>query len=202
MSPIAAAEDADRTQKLFISDTTYANQVNSGIAGFYDRYPRIPYGRETSYTAKNPELFSKCFPFMTKLSGKFSELMPNIESIRIDNQGVTHWQLATQIPFVGRFSERFPIVRTEESEERVEWSPFESEKFNLMKFAADFLPEGAKSTIVKITQNIELRRNSPTDLHLLAGFAGESLISKEMTLRVADMMSSFIDNAKKRLESC
>ena len=77
MSPIAAAEDADRTQKLFISDTTYANQVNSGIAGFYDRYPRIPYGRATSYTAKNPELFSKCFPFMTKLSEKFSELMPN-----------------------------------------------------------------------------------------------------------------------------
>lgn len=131
----------------------------------------------------------------------FTELMPNIESIRTDNQGVTHWQLATQIPFVGSFSERFPIVRTEDSDERVEWSPFENEQFNLMKFAADFLPKGARSTIVKITQNIELRRHSPTDLHLLAGFAGESLISREMTRRVADMMNSFIESAKRKLES-
>jgi len=130
----------------------------------------------------------------------FIELMPHIENIRTDNRGITHWHFSTNIPFVGSFSEKFPIVMTEESEERVEWSPFAGEQFNLMKFAADFFPEGAKSTIVKLTQNIELRRNSPTDLHLLAGFAGEALISKEMTSRVAEMMSSFIGRAKKRIE--
>jgi len=131
----------------------------------------------------------------------FIELMPNIDNIRTDNRGIMHWHISTSIPFVGSFSERFPIVRTEESEERVEWSPFQDEKFNLMKVAADFLPKSAKLTIVKFTQNIELRRNSPADLHLLAGFAGESLISKEMTRRVAEMMSSFVKKAKKRLEA-
>jgi len=131
----------------------------------------------------------------------FIELMPNIENIRTDNQGVTHWQISTNIPFVGRFTEHFPIVRTEDSEERVEWSPFEGEQFNLMKIAADILPDSANSTMVKISQNIELRRRSATDFHLLAGFAGESVISQEMTKRMADTMLSFIANARARMES-
>ncbi len=131
----------------------------------------------------------------------FVELMPHIDSIRTDNQGVTHWEISTHIPLVGTFRERFPIVRTEYSFERVEWSPFEGEQFNLMKFAADFLPKSALSTKVMLTQTIELRRNSPTELHLLAGFAGESLISTEMTKRVAEMMQKFITRARERLEN-
>ncbi len=39
-----------------ISGTTYATVVNSGIAGFFDRYPRIPYGRMCAYNWKNPPL--------------------------------------------------------------------------------------------------------------------------------------------------
>lgn len=77
MSHKEAAVDALKIKTEFISDTTYANAVLSGIAGFFDRYPRIPYGRATSYTEENYELFTKCFPFMQKLSDKFEELLPN-----------------------------------------------------------------------------------------------------------------------------
>lgn len=131
----------------------------------------------------------------------FIDLMPNIQNIRTDNQGITHWEVSTDVPFVGKFTEHFPLVRTEDSDERVEWSPLEGEKFNLMKFATDILPKSATSTLVKMSQNIELRRNSPTDFHLLAGFAGESLISKEMTIQVGETMRSFIDKARQRMES-
>lgn len=71
-----ASIHAATIKKNYISDTTYANQVLSGIAGFFDRYPRIPYGRATSYTEDNYELYTKCFPFMTKLADKFAELLP------------------------------------------------------------------------------------------------------------------------------
>lgn len=60
----------------YISDTNYAQSVMSGIAGFYDRYPRIPYGRATSYTEKNPEDFAESFPFLNKLNDQFKELLP------------------------------------------------------------------------------------------------------------------------------
>lgn len=69
-------EEANRITKKFISDTNYAQSVMSGIAGFYDRYPRIPYGRETSYTEKNFDQYTGCYPFMRKLSTKFAELLP------------------------------------------------------------------------------------------------------------------------------
>jgi len=59
-----------------ISETNYAQSVMSGIAGYYDRYPRIPYGRMTSYTEKHFDDFSKCYMFMRKLNNQFRELLP------------------------------------------------------------------------------------------------------------------------------
>lgn len=60
----------------FISDTTYANPVNSGIAGWFDRYPRIPYGRATSYTANHFNKFKLSFPFLKSLDDGFQKLLP------------------------------------------------------------------------------------------------------------------------------
>lgn len=60
----------------YISDTNYATAVMSGIAGYFDRYPRIPYGRATSYTEKNPEKFALSFPYLEKLNSQFKELLP------------------------------------------------------------------------------------------------------------------------------
>ena len=61
----------------YISDTNYANPVMSGIAGYFDRYPRIPYGRATSYTEKNFDTFTLCFPYLKKLNEQFKEHLPN-----------------------------------------------------------------------------------------------------------------------------
>ena len=71
-----AADEADRIEKELICKTTYANSVNSGIAGWYDRYPRIPYGRATSYTEKYPDKFAKSFPYLQRLAKAFEEMLP------------------------------------------------------------------------------------------------------------------------------
>lgn len=69
-------DEANRVMTRYISDTTYANQVNSGIAGFFDRYPRIPYCRETAYSSQNPERFNKAVPYIDAISKWFRTLMP------------------------------------------------------------------------------------------------------------------------------
>lgn len=71
-----AKEKATYVAEDLICATTYANSVHSGIAGWFDRYPRIPYGRATSYTRDNFEKFSMAFPFLQTLSKGFKELMP------------------------------------------------------------------------------------------------------------------------------
>jgi hypothetical protein len=69
-------KEARRVEKAYVCATTYANGVMSGIAGWYDRYPRIPYGRATSYTAREPEKFAMAYPFLQSLARGFKELLP------------------------------------------------------------------------------------------------------------------------------
>lgn len=72
-----ASKEAKRVKDKLTSLTTYAATVFSGIAGFFDRYPRIPYGRATSFTSHKPDKFAMGFPFLQSLSRGFSELLPN-----------------------------------------------------------------------------------------------------------------------------
>ena len=71
-----AKEYAKKIRTEFISDTSYATAIWSGIAGFYGRYPRIPYGRATAFTDHHREVFEKCYPFARKLEKTFKELLP------------------------------------------------------------------------------------------------------------------------------
>ena len=52
-------KEALRVSDKWISTTNYAKPVFSGVAGWYDRYPRIPYGRPTAYTEHHPDLFER-----------------------------------------------------------------------------------------------------------------------------------------------
>lgn len=77
MSIEEASAYAKNVRKGMISSTNYASAIWSGIAGFYGRYPRIPYGRPTAYTDHHREKFEKCYPFARRLDKVFRELLPN-----------------------------------------------------------------------------------------------------------------------------
>ena len=130
----------------------------------------------------------------------FIEFMPSIESIHTDSKGIAHWKITADIPLVGSFSERFSVREAENNEERVEWAPIEMENHNLLRYAADFLPKSRAVTLVQFSQNIELRRQSATELHILAGLVGETLIGNEMSRRIGDMLKSFLERAREILE--
>ena len=76
MSVHEAQNYAKMIRTKFISGTSYASPLWSGIAGFYGRYPRIPYGRATSYVDHNREKFEKSYPFARKLEKEFKRLLP------------------------------------------------------------------------------------------------------------------------------
>jgi len=77
MSVAEAADYAKMLKTKFVSQTSYASPIWSGIAGFYGRYPRIPYGRATAYVDYNREKFEKSYPFARKLEAEFKRLLPN-----------------------------------------------------------------------------------------------------------------------------
>lgn len=130
----------------------------------------------------------------------FVELMPNVESIHTDRKGITHWKIRADIPFIGSMRQKFAVIEVEMSEERVEFVPAPGEDQNLMSYSADFIEHADDTTLVRFTQAIELRRRSALDLHLLAGLAGETIISNEMQRRIAEMVREFIDHVRLELE--
>jgi hypothetical protein len=65
----AAAAPRIHERKL---DGTYSNtmrmprqdQISSGVMGFYDRYPRIPYCRRCAFNEQHPEVWAACTPLI------------------------------------------------------------------------------------------------------------------------------------------
>ncbi len=130
----------------------------------------------------------------------FAELMPGVSQVHVDAKGVAHWKVQTEIPVVGPILQKFALELSENNEERIEWAPLRTEAENFLRYSADFLEKAKNVTMVHFSQVVELRRRSARDLHFLAGLAGESLISSEMTKRVTEMIKVFIERAKERLE--
>lgn len=59
-----------------VSNTNEARRVLSGIVGYFDRNPRIPYCRQTAYNTEFPERFAASLPLVHQVNGLFRELMP------------------------------------------------------------------------------------------------------------------------------
>jgi len=130
----------------------------------------------------------------------FADLMPGIASIHTDSKGVAHWKIQAEIPVVGQMMQKFAVELSENTEERIEWFPVALETQNFLRFSADFLEKAKNVTLIHFSQMVELRRKSARELHYLAGLAGESLISTEMTKKVSEMIKVFIQRAKEKLE--
>ncbi len=100
IKPLSSEERAEsclETQKM-ISETSYGNPVDSGIAGWFDRYPRIPYGRATTYTRDNFDKFKMAYPFLQHLAKGFKELMP--------------WRYSNQMAAAKKIDSRFLVPET------------------------------------------------------------------------------------------
>jgi carbon monoxide dehydrogenase subunit G len=131
----------------------------------------------------------------------FADLMPGVSSIHTDAKGIAHWKIQAEVPHVGPMVEKFAVELAENSDERVEWFPLREETQNFLRYSADFLSKARDTTVIQFSQMVELRRRSSRELHMLAGLAGESLISSELSKKVQEMIKVFIQRAKERLES-
>jgi len=76
LSPEQRKEEAIRVYKKHISNTSYGEAVLSGVGGSMDRYPRIPFCRQTGWTAQNREKFEMAFPLIEKANQIYRENLP------------------------------------------------------------------------------------------------------------------------------
>jgi carbon monoxide dehydrogenase subunit G len=130
----------------------------------------------------------------------FAELMPGVEEIKQEAGGVARWLIRAEVPVIGAVRHAFAVEQTEDRPERIEWSPAVQERNNFLRYAAAFEQRGAR-VLVKIVQRVELRRQHARELHTLAGLVGERRLSAELQKGVAEMMRTFLQRARARLET-
>ncbi|MFN2530380.1 MAG: hypothetical protein ABR555_03685 [Pyrinomonadaceae bacterium] len=129
----------------------------------------------------------------------FADLMPGIEAIRNEAGGIMRWVVRAEVPVIGPVHASFAVEKTEDSPERLEWSPARSEGKNYLRYAAAFEDRGHK-VLIRIAQHVELRRQHARDLHRFAVLLGEGAISAEMQKRVREMIKTFLERARVKLE--
>lgn len=127
------------------------------------------------------------------------DLMPNIEAIKSEAGGIMRWMVRAEMPMLGSMRAAFPVERTEEQANRIEWSPASTEKKNFLRYVAVFEEQGTR-TLVRIVQHVELRRQHARELHMLAGLVGEGRISAELQKHIAAMIKTFLERARAKLE--
>jgi carbon monoxide dehydrogenase subunit G len=130
----------------------------------------------------------------------FVELMPGVESIREEAGGVMRWLIRAEVPVIGAMRQAFAVEQTLDHPQSIEWSPAAQERSNFLRYAAQFEEQGTR-VLIRIVQRVELRRQKATELHMLAGLVGENRLSAEMQKGVSEMMRTFLQRARKQLES-
>jgi carbon monoxide dehydrogenase subunit G len=129
----------------------------------------------------------------------FVELMPGVERITAEAGGIARWLIRAEVPVVGSIRQPFAVSQSVDEPARIEWSPVPGESKNFLRYAASFEGRGA-TTRIRIEQRVELRRGSARELHMLAGLAGEGRLSAALQKGVAEMLHSFLQRARTRLE--
>lgn len=129
----------------------------------------------------------------------FVDLMPGIEGIRKEAGGIMRWMVRAEVPIIGPVHATFTVEKTDDRPERLEWSPARSEMKNYLRYAAAFEERGQK-VLIRIAQQVELRRPHAKDLHRFAALVGEGAISAEMQKRVKEMIVVFLQRAQAKLE--
>lgn len=128
----------------------------------------------------------------------FSDMLGGVESIRREPGGVARWTIATDTP-VGRVRMSLPVQETSPHENLIEWSPAANEKENLMRYSLK-LEERKGVTLVRVSQQVELRRKRAWDLHPGVGLMGEARLSSALQRRINEAIKDFLARVKEKLE--
>jgi hypothetical protein len=123
-------------------------------------------------------------------TSNYVESMPNVESVHTDGQGVIRWNIAVEVKGIGRWKMPFTVdfLTTYDA---VEWFPSPLEKQNYLRLVVGLIQKNDDIIAAKITINLEIRRSIASDLHMLAGFAGERKIGAEVDSEVKIMLKTF-----------
>ena len=129
----------------------------------------------------------------------FSRLMPGVKGIGEESGGVVCLHIMVDVALIGTMRGEFRVVLVDSSSHRIEWGPSPTESQNFLRYAVSFEEIALASTKLRVAQRVELRRESASELHQMAGLLGERRIGAAVEYRLAMMMKTFLERARVEL---
>jgi carbon monoxide dehydrogenase subunit G len=157
---------------------------------------RVKSSLKTQFEVRAP--VEKVREFFRNLNN-FTDLLSGVDSIRRESGGIARWTIATDTP-VGRVRLSLPVRETSAHPDVIEWSPALHESQNLLRYSLRF-DEQDGTTLVRVSQQVELRRNRAWDLHPGVGLMGETRLSAALERRINEAIEDFLARVKEKLES-
>ncbi len=130
----------------------------------------------------------------------FAELMPGVERITSEAEGLARWLIRAEAPVVGSIRQVFAVAQAVDLPGLIEWLPAPGEVKNFLRYEVEFEERGAM-TRVGVRLSVEIRRQNARELHTLAGLAGERRLSGELQKGITHMMRTYLQRARARLEN-
>jgi len=128
----------------------------------------------------------------------FTEMLGGVDSIRRESGGIARWMIATDTP-VGKVRLSLPVRETSPRADVIEWAPALNENQNLLRYSLKFEEQNG-ATVVRVSQQVELRRNRAWDLHPGVGLMGEARLSAALERRINEAIENFLGRVKEKLE--
>src|SRR5258708_10807910 len=138
---------------------------------------------------------SKVRDFFRYLSN-FTDLLGGVDNIRRESGGIARWTIATETP-VGGVRLSLPVRETSPRADMIEWSPAINENQNLLRYQIKFEEQNG-GTLVRVSQQVELRRNRAWDLHPGVGLMGEARLSAAPERRINGTIPAFLGVVKEK----
>jgi hypothetical protein len=73
-----------------LTNTSYGIDVRSAVAGSLDRYPRVPFCRETEITTRHAEKWGKAQPFIQAVANVMKDSVPDRYAAQLQMANQTH----------------------------------------------------------------------------------------------------------------
>ena len=156
---------------------------------------RVKSSFKTQFEIQAP--VKKVRDFFRNLSN-FTDLLGGVDSIRRETGGIARWTIATDTP-VGKVRLSLPVRETSPRADMIEWSPAINENQNLLRYQIKFEEQNG-GTLVRVSQQVELRRNRAWDLHPGVGLMGEARLSAALERRINEAIEGFLGRVKEKLE--
>jgi hypothetical protein len=133
--------------------------------------------------------------------GLFSRNMPGVVGVTLIDANRYLYRTERTVPLSPSLKTDFEVRKETHGDSLTIYRSTDENSFNYMACSVLIRPRDAGHTSIDIQLRVRLTRENASEIHWLAPLLGESLISRQMSIDLEEMLHDFIERSNEELYS-